>query len=154
MYLTTCVSIRRRTYITSYDSRLYCAYLLQGTQVYTTSLWSSLAVHKLSWDFFSLSVLLVNSRFITYQFPVRKYCRILYKPESHDFQSLWGYWISQLTESFQSQYGLGFHSASNRIEYQEFFWGKGWKPHRHLWADYLENVGASTSQNRMGLHGL
>jgi hypothetical protein len=28
------------------------------------------------------------------------------------------------------------------------------KPHRHLWADCLENVGASTSQNPMGLHGL
>jgi hypothetical protein len=28
------------------------------------------------------------------------------------------------------------------------------KPHRHLWADYLENVGASTSHNPMGLHGL
>jgi hypothetical protein len=25
---------------------------------------------------------------------------------------------------------------------------------RHLWADCLENVGASTSQNPMGLHGL
>jgi hypothetical protein len=26
--------------------------------------------------------------------------------------------------------------------------------HRHLWADYLENVGAPTSHNLMGLHGL
>jgi hypothetical protein len=26
----------------------------------------------------------------------------------------------------------------------------GWQPHRHLWADCLENVGASTSQNPMG----
>jgi hypothetical protein len=30
----------------------------------------------------------------------------------------------------------------------------GWQPHRHLWADCLENVGASTSHNPMGLHGL
>jgi uncharacterized membrane-anchored protein len=30
----------------------------------------------------------------------------------------------------------------------------GWWPHRHLWADCLENVGASTSHNPMGLHGL
>jgi hypothetical protein len=29
-----------------------------------------------------------------------------------------------------------------------------WQPYRHLWADYLENVGASTSHNPMGLHGL
>jgi hypothetical protein len=44
------------------------------------------------------------------------------------------------------------HSASNRNEYQESSWGiKGgrpaganaWQPHRHLWADCLENVGAS-----------
>jgi hypothetical protein len=30
----------------------------------------------------------------------------------------------------------------------------GWQLHRHLWADCLENVGASTSHNTMGLHGL
>jgi hypothetical protein len=29
-----------------------------------------------------------------------------------------------------------------------------WQPHRHLLADCLENVGASTSHNLMGLHGL
>jgi hypothetical protein len=27
----------------------------------------------------------------------------------------------------------------------------GWQPQRHLWADCLENVGASTSHNFMGL---
>jgi hypothetical protein len=36
--------------------------------------------------------------------------------------------------------------------------GKGrparWQPHRRLWADCLENVGASTSHNPMGFHGL
>jgi hypothetical protein len=30
----------------------------------------------------------------------------------------------------------------------------GWQPYRHLWTDCLENPGASTSYNRMGLHGL
>jgi hypothetical protein len=30
----------------------------------------------------------------------------------------------------------------------------GWQPHRHLWADCLENVWVSTSHNPMGLHGL
>jgi hypothetical protein len=28
---------------------------------------------------------------------------------------------------------------------------KAWQPYRHLWADCLENVGASTSHNRVGL---
>jgi hypothetical protein len=28
------------------------------------------------------------------------------------------------------------------------------QPHRHLWADCLENVGASTSHNPVGLRGL
>jgi hypothetical protein len=31
---------------------------------------------------------------------------------------------------------------------------QGWKPHRRLWADCVENVGASTSHNPMDLHGL
>jgi hypothetical protein len=31
---------------------------------------------------------------------------------------------------------------------------KGYRPHRHLWVDCLENVGASTSHNPMGLHDL
>jgi hypothetical protein len=30
----------------------------------------------------------------------------------------------------------------------------GWQPHRHLWADCLENVGASTSHSSMGTFGL
>jgi hypothetical protein len=29
-----------------------------------------------------------------------------------------------------------------------------WQPQRHLWTDCLENVGASTSHNPMGLHDL
>jgi hypothetical protein len=29
-----------------------------------------------------------------------------------------------------------------------------WQPYRHLWADFLENVGSSTSHNPMCLHGL
>jgi hypothetical protein len=31
---------------------------------------------------------------------------------------------------------------------------KAWQLHCHLWADCVENVGASTSQNPMGLHAL
>jgi hypothetical protein len=56
--------------------------------------------------------------------------------------------------------GPGVNSASNRNEYQESFWelrapgAWGWQIYHHLWADCLENVGASTSHNRMGVHGL
>jgi hypothetical protein len=50
-------------------------------------------------------------------------------------------------------YDPGVDSASNRNEYQESFGGKvqtvGQRvrltTHRHLWADFLENVGASTA---------
>jgi hypothetical protein len=31
---------------------------------------------------------------------------------------------------------------------------KAWQPHRHLWASCVENVGISTSQRPMDLHGL
>jgi hypothetical protein len=31
---------------------------------------------------------------------------------------------------------------------------QSWQPHRHLWADFLENVGASTSHKIKNLHGL
>jgi hypothetical protein len=31
---------------------------------------------------------------------------------------------------------------------------EGLQTHRHLWADYLKNVGTLTSQNFMGLQGL
>jgi hypothetical protein len=46
--------------------------------------------------------------------------------------------------------------SSNRNEYQNLPGGKG-RPARqadNLTADYLENVGASTSHNPMGFHGL
>jgi hypothetical protein len=44
---------------------------------------------------------------------------LYYKPERRWFDSRWGHWIFQLTESFQPHYGLGVESASNRNEYQE-----------------------------------
>jgi hypothetical protein len=45
-----------------------------------------------------------------------------YKPEGRGFDSR--RWNSSLT-SFRPHYGLGVGSASNRIEYQEYFlWGK------------------------------
>jgi hypothetical protein len=56
-----------------------------------------------------------------------------------------------LTSSFQPHYGPGVDSASNRNEYQEPSWevngGRrvGLQIHRHLSADWQENVGASTS---------
>jgi hypothetical protein len=70
-------------------------------------------------------------------------------------------WIFfQFTYSFQPHYGPGVDSASNRNEYQESSWGI--KVGRRVKADNLticepmstENVGASTSLNPMGFHGL
>jgi hypothetical protein len=65
----------------------------------------------------------------------------------------------QFTWTFQPHYDPGVDSASNRNEYQESSWrGKGRAArkanNRHLWADCLENMGASKSHNPMGLHGL
>jgi hypothetical protein len=31
---------------------------------------------------------------------------------------------------------------------------RGWQPHRHLWADCLDNMGSPTSHSTTGLHGL
>jgi hypothetical protein len=49
------------------------------------------------------------------------------------------------------------NSASNRNWVPGIFLGAngayGWQPHSRLWEDCLENVGASTSHNPMGLHG-
>jgi hypothetical protein len=44
--------------------------------------------------------------------------------------------------------------STQRNEYQESSCEWGIQPHRHLWANCLENVTASTSHNPMGLHGL
>jgi hypothetical protein len=63
-------------------------------------------------------------------------------------------------QSFQPHYGPGVDSASNRNEYQEsscvyrVACAYGLQPHRHQWTDYLENVGASTFHNLIGLHAL
>jgi hypothetical protein len=56
--------------------------------------------------------------------------------------------------SIQPHYGPGVDSASNRNEYQESSRGLraasawGLQPYRHLWADCLENVGASAARYR------
>jgi hypothetical protein len=66
----------------------------------------------------------------------------------------------QFTLSFQPHYGPGVDSASNRYEYQESSW---WvKSGRRVRLTALppsvsrksENVGASTSRNPKGIHGL
>jgi hypothetical protein len=68
--------------------------------------------------------------------------------------------IVQLAQFFQPHYGPGVDSASNMNEYQESSWGKraasaqSWQPHRHLWANCLETVGALMSHNPVGFHGL
>jgi hypothetical protein len=74
-----------------------------------------------------------------------------------------GHAIAQFLQAlcYKQHYGPGVDSASNRNEYQDSSWrGKG-RPARK--ADnvtaicepiVLENVGASTSHNTMGLYGL
>jgi hypothetical protein len=56
-------------------------------------------------------------------------------------------------QSFQPYYGLGVDSASNRNDYRESSLGVE-RGRRHLWAYYLQNVGASKADNPMGLYGL
>ena len=46
-----------------------------------------------------------------------------YKPEGRWFDSRWCHWNFLLTSSFRPHYGPGVDSASNRIEYQEYFLG-------------------------------
>jgi hypothetical protein len=67
----------------------------------------------------------------------------------------------QFTYSFQPHYGPGVASTSNRNEYQESSWGvRGGRRVRLTTLPpsvsrlSIENVGASTSHNPMGLHGL
>jgi hypothetical protein len=53
----------------------------------------------------------------------------------------------QFDQSLQPHYGTGVYSASNRNEYQA-------DNFTAIFAECLENVGASMSRNPMGLHGL
>ena len=46
-----------------------------------------------------------------------------YNPEGRGFDSRWCHWNFSLTYPFRPHYGLGVDSASNRIEYQEYFLG-------------------------------
>jgi hypothetical protein len=73
--------------------------------------------------------------------------------------SIRGYWIFQLTKSFQPQYDPGVNSTSNRNEYQES--SRGIRDSRCVrlttsqpsLTDFLENVRASTSNKPMCLDG-
>jgi hypothetical protein len=58
---------------------------------------------------------------------------------------------------FQPRYGPEVEWTSNRNEYKSKRRAasmQGSQPHRHLCIDCLENVGASTSHNAVGLQGL
>jgi hypothetical protein len=46
-----------------------------------------------------------------------------YKPAGRGFDSRWCHWNFSVTESFRSHYGPGVDSASNRNEYQVYFFG-------------------------------
>jgi hypothetical protein len=58
---------------------------------------------------------------------ISKWIALWHKPKG-GFDSWWGHWIFQLTQSFQPHYGPGVTSAFNRNEYQESSWGVkgGW----------------------------
>ena len=45
------------------------------------------------------------------------------KPEGRGFDSRWCHWNFSWTQTFQSHYGPGVDSASNRNKYQEYFLG-------------------------------
>jgi hypothetical protein len=61
----------------------------------------------------------------------------------------------QFTQFFQPHYGPEVNSTSNGNEYQHpSSEVKGWHSYRHLWAECLGNVGASTFHTHVGLHGL
>jgi hypothetical protein len=68
----------------------------------------------------------------------------------------WDYW------TFPSSRYMGLGSTQHLTEMStinlpggKLAAGKyGWQPHRDLWADFLQNVGASTSHNPKGLHSL
>ena len=47
-----------------------------------------------------------------------------YKPGGRGFDSRWCHWNFSLAQSFQSHYGHGVDSASNRNKYQEYFLGR------------------------------
>jgi hypothetical protein len=72
--------------------------------------------------------------------------------------------MSEMIQMVSVQFGtMGLHQRRANFlaeepdyELQVFRRGvQGWQPYRHLWADCPDkNVGASTSDNPMGLHGL
>jgi hypothetical protein len=46
-----------------------------------------------------------------------------YKPEDRGIDFRWFYWNFSLTNSFRPHYGAEVDQASNKNEYQEYFWG-------------------------------
>jgi hypothetical protein len=61
---------------------------------------------------------------------------------------------SSLIMALGSTQPLTEMSTSNLPGWQRAAGAWDWQPHRHLWADCIENVVTSTSHNPMGLHGL
>jgi hypothetical protein len=58
-----------------------------------------------------------------------------------------------LKKDVKYQVRFKFHPPTHVLKFN-IAGALSWQPHRHLWADCLENVGASTSHNPMSLHGL
>jgi hypothetical protein len=80
---------------------------------------------------------------------------LCYKLEGCWFDSRWCHWNFSLIQSFQSHYGPGIDSFTNRNEYQEHFLGVkaagawGWQPY-HYPVPLSWNLGTLTSWNPLG----
>jgi len=75
------------------------------------------------WDFVWIPNILVVTLMMEGHAVVQLLEALRYKSEGHGFDSRWCYWNLSLTYSFQSHYGPGVDSASNRNEYQEYILG-------------------------------
>jgi hypothetical protein len=82
---------------------------------------------------------------------------ICYKPEGRGFESRWGHRIVfNLPNPSSRTMALGLTQPLTEMNTTNYLCGvkTSWQPHRHLWADCLDNVGSSTSHNLTGLHVL
>jgi hypothetical protein len=87
-----------------------------------------------------------------------------YKPEGRGFETQWGQWFLSSYLILPAALGPAVYSVNNRNEHHKqviMFLGSkaaagaySWQTYRHLWADYLDNVGSLTSHKPTGLHGL
>jgi hypothetical protein len=84
---------------------------------------------------------------------------LCYMPQSCMFFSWWSRWILSWPNTSSCTMASGSTQSLTEVSTRHLPGSKGWpaqgwQPHHRLWANCLDNVGASTFHNRMGLHGL